>query len=112
MRMKKIDREFYDSCNQWHSLCITPLSFNNIVFAVANGDAEVKTTTHDTDAFGIPDVYFRWVRKKEKRWDIYPIIDHKLTKETQDLKQYPRATKNNPDYEWERKRNKNGNKHG
>jgi hypothetical protein len=86
--MSKIDKEFFASHDNWWSLAIVPLSYQNIVQAVAYGDAALKATTYTTDTIGVPDNFFRWVRKPKDRWCEYPVGDKNA-----------KPTKNHPDYD-------------
>jgi hypothetical protein len=138
LRWKLIRRktwlEFEQSTNWW-SLSVCPLSWRQMVFAVGNGDGEIKVTT----ATGaktyedIPDIFFRWKRPMKKRWDKYTEIylpDHHMgailreillhiknpSKQVRELvamgledirresEDYPKATKNHPDWVWNQRR--------
>jgi len=57
--------EFYSSYNIWWSWCITPLSHESMLWAVAYGEAEVKLIEDDKEWPG--DVFFRWIKPVEER---------------------------------------------
>jgi len=85
----KVNATFFNNSHgQWWSLVIVPLGYANIVQAVCNGDAELMATTFKSDAIGVPDNFFRWVRKRKDRWCEYGVGEkpNKLTKKHPDYK--------------------------
>lgn len=57
---KKLWDLFYRSHGYWYSWCMVPLSYRDMLLAVAFGDAEVKEIDDDPD--WPADLYFRWVK--------------------------------------------------
>jgi len=58
--------EDFVNSDGWHSFCITPLSWRDMVFAVAYGDAEVKYIDDNNDDWP-PDLFFRWLKPIDER---------------------------------------------
>jgi hypothetical protein len=65
---KKLLKDFSDSYNEWYSWCMVPLSYREMLKAVACGDAEVELTE---DSDWPADFFFKWNRKKEDRKETY-----------------------------------------
>ena len=75
------DKDFLDSYNEWYSFCIVPVSYQDMLYAVACGDAEVSLVKDDDWP---EDYFFKWNRKSEDRigdWKIEQ-IEHLDEKET------------------------------